>query len=106
MKKDSQNIEVAPGKRRQRRGGKNFTSSKQRRQRDQKKREGTCAVDEQRSLWSVGCEIWALHLEPIEEDATVKALDKSNLKGLVAKEMEVEQDEEGSRHTRSQSYQS
>ena len=51
-------------------------------------------------MWRLGCQIWALDLEPIKEEGTIKALEESKLRDLVSMQMEVKG---GSRRSQSQS---
>ena len=63
-------------KRRRRRGRTTFSSAKQRRLRDQKRREaGLRDGIDQRPLWRLGCKIFSIHLESIleEKEAAGKA---------------------------------
>ena len=80
-------------RRRRRRGRTTFSSAKQRRLRDEKRREAGLSVGiDQRPLWRLGCKICSIHLESIPEkvEATGSA-SRSELASSAMAELESEQ---------------
>ena len=70
-----------------------FSSAKQRRLRDQKRREGGSSDGiDQRPLWRLGCKICSIHLESIlEEEEAASNASKGKLASSAMAEMENEQ---------------
>ena len=80
-------------RRRRRRGRTTFSSTKQRRLRDEKRREVGLSVGiDQRPFWRLGCKICSLNLESIlEEVEAVGSASRSELASLAMAELESEQ---------------
>ena len=81
------------GRRRRRRGRTTFSSAKQRRLRDEKRREASLSVGiDQRPSWRLGCKIRSLNLESILEEVEVAgSASRSELASSAMAELESKQ---------------
>ena len=95
MKEEGEEVGI-PNKlvsrRRRRRGRTTFSSAKQRRLRDQKRREASLSVEiDQRPSWRLGCKIRSIHLESIPEEVEgVGSASRSELASSAMAELESE----------------
>ena len=80
-------------RRRRRRGRMTFSSAKQQRLRDQKRREAGLSVGiDQRPSWRLGCKIHSIHLESIPEEVeAASSASRGDLASFAMAELESEQ---------------